>query len=501
MTLSDYPVFRKDFTQLGRHLVGALAVQGLLMAAVPAVTRMVPNLPGLRLALALPLNQWFPKIQIVVCAVVALVAAAYWSAEERGDGNHWFLRRLAASRARVWGEKAAAGLIVIVGILLCQWLWYAFARMCGVEIWDPEEGIGLYLLGITLTSYLVGLPLSCLLSQSIGVVALGLGIEITGIWFYTLWRLPRAPGAGTALLVMLTLAIPIAAGFSLGRPRAGRWIARRRPSRSGALALIFKQVHENALIYIIASLLAGVGIAFAVWEPSLPMRVALIVAVTLHSVVLGISTYGQSEKEGVRCVLYHHPIPRSTIYWAKFLPGFLAAILLACILAVMIPKPGEPFFAHAGTNVWPFRALVVLVSLLPYCYGVLVTHAFVRPLYAVMATLPAVVVSLVPIAYIVAMRLMHLLFITLAPMTRQDAAPSSLLTSAFSWPVFLIVAGLSLAGWRAATDRTLLTATSVFRQVYVVRLLLFVLSMAVIVATTGWRDLFFLLTNIDLRAG
>ncbi len=46
-----------------------------------------------------------------------------------------------------------------------------------------------------------------------------------------------------------------------------------------------------------------------------------------------------------------------------------------------------------------------------------------------------------------------------------------------------------------------LTGTTIFRQVYSVRLLLFVLAVAVILTKTGWWDLFYLVTNIDLGAG
>jgi hypothetical protein len=61
--------------------------------------------------------------------------------------------------------------------------------------------------------------------------------------------------------------------------------------------------------------------------------------------------------------------------------------------------------------------------------------------------------------------------------------------------------GLVLAAWVAARDRTVVAERPFYRQVYMVRLLLFVMAVTLILTRVGWLDLFYLITSIDLGIG
>ena len=430
----------------------------------------------------------------MMTALLALIAAAYWSAEERAGRTDWLLRRLAASRTRVWAEKAAAGITIVLGIVLCQWLWFTYL------IWDATqtEPIGQYLSAVAISSYLIGLPLSCLISQTIGVVLVGLAVELTGMWIRSFWLAHRVSQAHTVVWVALIVTVPIVAALFVGRAaRAGRWAPQARAGQSGVRALILKQVRENLIIYIVPFVLAGLAIAIGLSQLTPPpaLSTAVILAAALASIVLGISTYSQSEKEGLHCVLYHHPVPRSTIYWAKFLTGLIAALVLACPLAVVVHQLPAKLVRELSWFTQPVLAAVFIFVLIPYCCGVLVTHMFKRPLYAVLGAIAVLSVVVGVIQYL----------ISYAPpilyLYPQGSRLSESIEPIFPWPAVFVLVGLALAGWRVATDRAVLTGTTFFRQVYSVRLLLFVLAMAVILSRTGWWDPFYLITNIDLGAG
>ncbi|MFH1739826.1 MAG: hypothetical protein ABIH23_12515, partial [bacterium] len=209
MIFGAYPVFRKDLRLLGKQMIGALAVQILLMiGAIILITTKNKYVTDL-LPMGVDPLQILAKIQIAVSAVVAVVAAAYWWAEERSERNDWFLRQFPITRSRLFGEKTAAGLTVLLILVAFQWLFHLIFLSSGYEIWDRSESIGLYICIVTLAGYLIGLPLSRFLKQSITVVLLGLGIEFLAMWLLFQAKQGHLELSWQAFSVTLIIVVPV----------------------------------------------------------------------------------------------------------------------------------------------------------------------------------------------------------------------------------------------------------------------------------------------------
>ena len=513
MMLQAVPVFRKDLRLLSKQMLAALAFQGLLMVVIPLLAK--SSFGGLIDFPRLPhISQWFPKIQLCISAVIALVAAAQWSVEERITRNVLFLQRLAASRLRVWGEKALAAAAILTAIVLLQCLWYAAAQIAGLKIWDPPYEAVSYIVAVTVTAYLIGLPLSCRLNHSINVILIGLAIELVAVWLYAFVIRAHWEELGFYILLLAVLGLPTLAAIMLVRMRRSELMNRYVPrefqleaGQSGVLALTRKQVWENATLYaVVLVILALLGMLLllvsrhttTVDDASFltPMAVAAML-----SVILGTTTYSEADKQGIRCMLYHYPIPRTAIFWTKFVQGLFGAFLLSLLLILLTARFNSRALSFLTREVWTSTAWVVLITLVPYCCGVLVTHGFKRSLYAVMAALPVVILVFVVISYLESLPMG---FEAMCASYIGGVEPASVLSSLaprFPWTPFLIVVGLALAGWRAATSPAVLSGSSAYRQIVVIRLLLFVLAVVVLVTKTGLRNLFFLITRIDLGVG
>jgi len=512
MTLDMYPVYRKDLRVLAKQAVAALLLQLILMIVVPVLIS-TPSIHNTFFNLLrhfkpweMGLRDWFPKVQIAISAVIALAAAAQWSLEERAGQHDWFLRRLAASRKRIWGEKAAAGLTIVLGVVVLQHLWQAIALTFGYELWDPQEYVGLYIFIVATTAYLVGLPLSCIFNQAIGVVLVGLGIEFSGLWLRMSlgrhWASIRWP---IVLIVFLLIVVPAISVLPTSRNRVSTLLAglirSKRENRSKIQAIVDKQVRENILLYGIALVLAVCGF---VMIPDSPLsggyEIVLVMAMILHSAVLGVCVHNSDDKDGVRCVLYHHPISRSTLFWTKFLTSLVPALVLAFSITLMVH--GSRVFRVENTA---GIVLFTLGCLFPFLCGLLTTYAFRNPFYT------ALVSTIVTFGLVAFLRRLIFYFdisvsfpgdyidLAYTPFARKTDTAVSLFW--FASPLFLLMLGLVLAAWVAARDRTVFAERPFYRQVYMVRLLLFVMAVTLILTRVGWLDLFYLITSIDLGIG
>ncbi|HOE11156.1 MAG TPA: hypothetical protein PLQ35_12515 [bacterium] len=517
MTLDAYPVYRKDLRVLAKQAVAALLLQLILMIIVPVLIS-IPSVYNSLFDIVrhfkpweMGLRDWFPKVQIAISAVIALAAAAQWSVEERAGQHDRFLRRLAASRKRIWGEKAAAGLTIVLGVVVLQHLWQAIALTFGCELWDPQEYVGLYIFIVATTAYLVGLPLSCIFNQAMGVVLVGLGIEFSGLWLRMSlgrhWASIRWP---IVLIVLLLIVVPAISVLPTSRNRVSTLLAglirSKRENRSKIQAIVDKQVRENILLYGIALVLAVCGF---VMIPDSPLsggyEIILVMAMILHSAVLGVCVYNADDKDAVRCVLYHHPISRSTLFWTKFLTSLVPALLLSISISAMIRGP-RPLGADIVAAI-----ISVTACLLPFFCGLLTTYAFRNPFYAALgAALVTIGAGLFVTQLIFPAQFsfdgptkLISEYISSRPVARVHMGPRSPDFSLFrfAYPLFLLVFGLVLAAWVAVRDRTVFAEGTFYRLVYMTRLLLFVIAVTLILTRVGWLDLFYLITSIDLGIG
>jgi ABC-type transport system involved in multi-copper enzyme maturation permease subunit len=496
--LYDYPVFRKDFRRLLRFMVAALLLQGVLLVLAKSGP----------LSRAIPLTRdawfWFPRLQVVVSMLIALVASAHLLAEERENGTDRFLSGLAVSRKRMFQEKIAAGLSIVLLTLLVQFAWGLLIGLAaGVDLWFPRD-ITQIVVTMTTTSvlaYVIGLPLSMYFRRSIYVILTGMIPSLAVTWMIQVPWSRQAPETAYFLFTLVALGIPIAAPV-LG----GTFVGRRFPRISGrhgpTLALLAKQTREKAVIYLV--LAPVIVFAFLAKEA---FFILAGLAFLLFAVVFGVATYTREEKTAGSSVLYHHPASRSRVFWTKFLHGLLPLLIPLLMLAALgialrewglIPHSGEYYVAQVGS--------FVLWVVIAYCCGALFTHACASPIYGTLGGIVGLILAAVLFVYIRILPGTRALEIIqfgaqYVPSTGLFPAGDFPSLSVFLLPLFLVAAGLALSAWRASTDRMLQSGSSFFRFTSVLRLFLFTFAVVIVLTRVGWRDLFYLITHIDLGTG
>ena len=481
MTLDAYPVYRKDLRVLSKQAVAALLLQPVLLILISILLKArwhtFDYSAIFRYALSASfVRDFFPKIQIAITALVALAAAAQWYAEERTGQHDRFLRRLAASRTRVWGEKTLAGLTIVLGVILVQYLCQSVALMFGYEIWYLDDPVGVYISVIGITSYLVGLSLSCLFKQTLHVVLVGLVIEFSGLWLYASIGQHSIASIRWAVFIIIAVLIVAPAISMLPSSRISTLFAgilsSKRENRSKIQAIVDKQVRENFLMYAIALVLAVCGFLMAHDEPLTfeAYRVIFLVVMFIHLAVLGVCVYNADDKDAARCVLYHHPISRSTLFWTKFLTGLIPAFILAFSITVLVNGLRVLHFRHL-----PAMTVSAAACLLPYSCGLLATCVFRNPLYAALAAI--ILTSRIGgfladllLSYEHAYNvdsgshfLQRMSFVPFLIPGRMSSPGLSLFR--FCTPWFLLMLGLVLAAWIAMRDRTVFAEGTFYRLV------------------------------------
>lgn len=484
-TFAAYPVFRKDFRLLFKFMLAALAMQAF-------ITILIELGPADSLLYGLDLPDWFPKLQIAVSVIIGLVAAGYFFAEEHEGGNIRFLCRLAAPRKRILTEKIAAGFCIVLTIIICQFLWaIPGEKITGIRFWQTVDipAICKAMIAGTLIGYLIGLPLSFTLRRTISVVLVGICIE--GGIFWLIYRSGQGvvPVIRFLLFVLLGSCLPIAA-LVWSRVAAGRKPVSFPPHGSATWQLIRKQGREKIVLHALIAVVVAVALLSIIGTLDISYDTCgfLMLITLVLSTMLGISTYCREEKAGISCVLYHHPASLNRIFWAKFCHGLVGALVLDFAFTALIL---ETYVEDVGFS-WSGATFVALLALLPYCCGVLFTHTFALPLYATMAGIFSVPALGVGVYY--------LLFSQVDLVANITSEYTGYLSHVHPPLVFLIT-GLILAAWRTATDRALLTAPTTHRLVYVMRLFVSVFAVVTIIEKTGWRDLLYLVTNINLGSG
>ncbi|MEW6235919.1 MAG: hypothetical protein AB1656_11070 [Candidatus Omnitrophota bacterium] len=533
MNTKSYAIFRKDFHLLAVMMLGALGMQAAILIFVPVMNSLTHLPHGMGLYSDFAVYNWFPKVQVIVGILFALVAAAFWSCEERAGQHDWFLRRLPVSRRRVWGEKTAAGLSVVGLALIINVLWFYVFLLLGVRIWSTEDHIFAYLLVYMTIAYFIGLPLSRILSQSIGVILSGMAIMCVVMiigggsqWIDDIIKNPYASYQYAShyfsqFLSILTIVLGIGWLIAIRYRKINQNIPPRR-----FWFLVRKQAKETILfsVLILAYLALFVMASIAFWQDKQPefLPIAFFIGLLL-SAGLGVNLYSAKEKEGTGCVLYHHPISRSEIYWVKYLYGLALASVIAILITAAyylsflsgnssIHLPDTYRFENAGGK-WGFISYIInygparwrlipyffLFGLIPYHCGILTVHAVRNSIYAFFETILAIAGVLFVCSYLQFFKIIAALF----AFQRTSDFSYHLLSSIsfFPWILFLMLAALALAGCMAANDRHLLTSGTFKRHIAIARLYFAALAIVVILVKTGWKDLFYLLTNIDIGIG
>lgn len=499
-----FAIFQKDFKILAGQMGCVLAIQALLMAAVPGVNALMAQWTGSKGSFDIPLYEWFPKLQLAINVLMALLAACQWSAEERQGQNDWLLRRLPISRQRIQQEKIAAGLAILAVILFIQYLWHLFFTMLGIMVWNYDDWVGSSLVLNTLLAYLLGLPLSAVLNQSITVILTGLAVIYLGLWGYSVYQSKTLQA--WRYLTLFGLA---AAGY-VGALSSAVWRRGILWEQPRFTLLLRKQRREMRVFLALSLLLAGLFIGSTVLSASDRdgWLVLMGTACGLYAIGVGVSIYAAREKDGIRCVLYQHSIPLREIFGVKFGHGLLLMGIPAMVwsLAGLAVFLNEIYYRSGWMPHDLWEGLLVLVSiigamfgiaLVAYVCGVMATLALQNSIYAFFLALPMAVLPLVLL-----FRLQYPIFLVVSvPFPNQYDANPIPFFPLFAWSLFLLVIGLSLAAARMATDRQVLTGSAGARLLYAGRIYLFTLAAVILLIKTGWKDLLYLVTNVNVGMG
>lgn len=514
----SFPLLAKDLHQLLWGAVVTLALQTVAFLALVVFRYGRFYTFGWTLFVETWDCGFAPFLQAAFTAFYTLVAAAIWMAEEREAGTERFLRRLPASRARVWGEKLAAGLIAVGVLLVLQAFWMlAGCALWGVPFWFTQTRVFFHITLCALVSVLIGFPLSWWLRNSSSVIILGAIAQCVFWWIFEL--LPLVPvqsnwdfNAGTAeLSVMLAPALLPALLFGLLHLAAQTYAGARFGMRWFGGGLFPLEISRQWLHYGLASslLLAAVILWInktALQSPDVEFAkdslcIVCIIAVVAMLTALGFTLYSNLEKNGIRCVLYHHSISRHRVFWAKFgaaLPSVLlyAFAFFALCLALFGPDINYLDTKHWRTWIFPLQ---VGLSLPLFMYLCCLLISFVGDRSWIMQGIKGASAGAIGVAMV-----LFYLSIALEPMFSDAASWECVLESFVRDPfsgsapeVVFPLLGLTLGAWFCSARRDLLAGSCGKRSSAVMQLLLVIPALHFLIFFTDFRDLLFLVTGID----
>ncbi|MBN2327166.1 MAG: hypothetical protein JXR73_08415 [Candidatus Omnitrophica bacterium] len=500
MNIQNYPIFRKDFSVQFKLMLAALIMQGMIMFLYPPLIRMMDSRLG-------PIYDWFPPVQQAIAVLVGLIAAGYWYAEERAGNNLCFLQRLPATSRRIWGEKTAAGIAALTAFLVIQTLW---SLIIYTESASFMSANGVFFLGsiftISLFAYGIGLPLSRYMKQTISVILVGIPVVVllgillimSGVLmlvfieqtFY--WKRYETYYAYHLHFMITVAPIVLIMGLFLLRQS----IFKPRTAFDHLATIFFAQ--NRLYQYLALGALIFIPFRFVYYEAGFmrDLNPFLMLACATVSILIGVNTYSNDEKHGLRNVLYHHPASLSSIYWSRWICGFILAMIPAlCFMYYGLINSQVSFASNLEMNPVPIFVNLYLIGLLPFACAAFITHAIRNTLYAVFESIAAVL-----IVTFICIQSNFNTFINFPQPILSNAFNQTLLNY-FSWLPSAMLIGFALAGWRAATDRKLLTGGTLYRQIYIGRLFIFLLAVLLIAFKTGWKDLLFLTTGVDAGMG
>ena len=492
MNIQSYAIFQKDFKLLSRHAASALMVQALIMALVPLLYSYL-NSTGIHIFVDWNINKWFHKVQIAITCLIALIAAAHFMAEERSGNNVLLLKRLPVSWMRIFSEKLAAGFSIVIAVCLIQLIWFLVTLLFGIKLWEAENKIFAYMLSISIFAYIIGVMISSKVKQTITVLLNGMLIVVISTIMAQQYASQNKIDAYYFFPVfLLVLAIPFGIGMGILKLRH----TLHSNIRFRTDQLIRLQLKQNWLYLLLGALFFIVAIiGFAVSSEEIVS--SSIAGSVILSIFIGISTYKNNEKHGQQNVLYYQPISLSEIFWTKWLSGFALALMPALCITFSLIGMNNPHGINNSNELGIFL-LLPLIGLGPFACAALFTHAIRNTLYAFLECIPA---------FIIASFIFYYLQFSAYPIIAKAALFSGVGYDLYDMipriPGILIAlfTGFVLAAWRTATDRSVLTGTTLYRQLYVGRIFFFMLAVVVIIFKIGWDDMFYLLTGIDLGIG
>jgi len=494
MSASSIPVFWKDVRSLLKPLTAFLMLQAVYGTGVLVAARFLDG-------------DWLPFTavgEVTVLTAIAfsqifgLVAAGYVFAEEDTAGTHVFLHRLATSRARIITEKLAAGVAVLLLMILIQSSLHVIALPFG-GLWGVESPLGILdeamswitspaVVAVTLLvacfgSYAIGVLVSLITRQTLVIVVVSYAIETVIYGFgmmavddrlFVTWDVAWMNFAVYAPLLLLPLLIA-APGSRFRIPGAASLLA---PGRTPISGLLWKSITENSALQVLSLTFLVASIV----TPLEPDATLVSAGALLLLLALGTASYSSVEKQGLDCVLYQHPVPRGQLFLAK--TGAAALPVLAVAAGVLL-------FLEGQRTLW-FGATLA-ESAFAYTCAVLMTLTFESAVIALLAAASVTVTTLLlPLGLLSFFsRVADINFVSGGAEARLRAsvpgADPVLIFFGFAVPTTLLAIGCLWAARRMATDPAVLTGSPPFRLKWFASHYAIVVAVAFLVTLVWWR--------------
>lgn len=401
--------------------------------------------------------------------LIAMAIGAQVSAEERNAGTNLLLARLPISRWHLYTEKVVAGL-TCVGLLYIATLVYLFFINADA-VWDSESVLGTlprYFFISMFSSYFFAIACSRFTQQSIAIMfisfgalcLLWLGIAVAQSVEEVDWYALRMAIA----FMLLFFAVPAILVWRQWQLPLNPGLWRSPHQWTRITGLIWKSYAENGLLHAmcfvlllataVLALVYGESIRFGAMPPGgnpmaegeylagnfIPILGVLLLA------ALGTNSYATSERKGLHCITYHHPIPRGLLFVTKQVAAIPAIAMVSLALVITLE----------GTA--PAVSIVVLSAFL-YLHAVQLCLTF--PTGTVLVILAAFFGVWLTIAPIVAWMIPTEIYIVFEGFTPvHDPLLVGLV------PLGFVTLGTALITWRLATNRRFLASSDRYRQRY-----------------------------------
>ena len=243
--------------------------------------------------------------------------------------------------------------------------------------------------------------------------------------------------------------------------------------------LVWKSVTENSTLQVLSFVfLIGALLAPPDIDPLLAIGVGLLLLVAL-----GTAAYAPVEKQGLDCVLYQHPVPRTQLFLAKTGAALVPVLAVwgGVVVLLDVQTAGEV------TAVLAYAAFA-------YAGAVLMTITFERPIIAMLATICLLDMSLLlPIGLGSFMRRVAGIDFTIAGAMLQ-VSPSSpggdriVVVLGLAVPSMLLAVGSLWAARRMATDPAVLTGAPADRLRSFAGLYAVVVAVSAMATLLWWRE-------------
>lgn len=456
-------VFYKDFRQNLRLLWGFLYI---MLSWYLVFLLLIENVSDW------PTMDEFWVATLSVASVISVLFAAMTGlaviSDEQLKTTHLFLLRLPVSRTRILTEKIVAGCAFLLILYVLVLIYYYIFVPADLDPWaatdDPSIGTLEGNLFLSMYSaFFVALAFSKLLKQQLAIFLATLAVELL-LWvaFQAFFSELEFDSQGTVLAIVYLLLFFGVPGllfwkqWTLSVPKSA-WGS--PPARTRLRGLVWTQFAQNGLINLLTLLLFVAASLFGLFGPDIETldrasAYALrnsITVICLSGMALflpiaaGANSYAANDGDGLDCIVYGHPVPRTELFLSKLLAAS-PVVVLSWFSVLFVIRNEFPAVSFAVFFLFAYLAAVHVSLWMRF------------PVMVIMATVTWVLLVFVAIAGWMEERTWPWYFQGFTP--EHDPALVGLL------PLSLITLGTFITSWHMASNRQFLSASKRYRERY-----------------------------------